>query len=77
MACSASNMKFSKDINISFENITYSTKIGLFKRSKYFTSLISVCDGSLVMFIVWGLKKGGPKILIFVVHRFFVPEYLI
>ncbi|KAL7034285.1 hypothetical protein ACKWTF_007922 [Chironomus riparius] len=33
MACSASNMKFAKDINISFENITYSTKVGLFKRN--------------------------------------------
>ncbi|XP_070491982.1 ATP-binding cassette sub-family G member 1-like [Chironomus tepperi] len=29
----ASNMKFSKDINISFENITYSTKVGFFKKN--------------------------------------------
>lgn len=29
------NYKLLKDVNISFEHISYSTKVGLFKRCKY------------------------------------------
>ena len=33
--CDTSNATFPKDINIAFENISYTTKVGLFRRCKY------------------------------------------
>lgn len=34
--CDTSTATFSKDINIAFENISYTAKVGLFRRRKYF-----------------------------------------